>query len=731
MKWIEEVNKEQDRLAEILAFEDYMKIFEKNPYREARISCQYLKNMFDYFGKDEKGAYKLFSLDNHECPPVYGQIRTQQEIYQNLTNFTEEGFNNKFLLLVGPNGSAKSSILRKIMMAAEAYSETDEGALYTFSWIFPIDTYIKGTLGLGTKVQEKNTSSYAALEDKDISAILPSELKDHPLLLIPKVTRQKLIEDALKKNPDHLETIKLSYLYNGDVSKRNRDIFDALLKNYKGSYQEVYKHIRVERFSINRRYSSSAITIEPQLHVDARLQQITMDRRLSSLPPSLQSLNLFSLGGEVVMANRGLIEFSDLLKRPLDAFKYLLMTMETKNVNLQGILTELDIFFVGSSNEIHLSAFKQHPDFNSFKGRFNFLRVPYLLNSNDEAQIYREQIHVLKGKTTVEPHALTTLCQFAVMTRLRQPQSKNFADQKLGRIAASLNPLEKVLALSEEGIPEYLDSESKQILKLGIDDINREFDNDNLYEGKFGISPREMKQIIYELSSRFNNLTFIEVLEYLEEFIERKNEFDFLNITHQSDYHHSKRFLELLEDYALNQFDSEVRESLGLVDARSYEDYIAKYIMHISAQIKGEKIKNNVTGKYEVSDMYFINEFETSIGLKEKPEIFRSHMISALGAYSLDNPGKPIRYTVVFGDLIRQLQESFREEQKKIIAKLAKNLLFYLSELEQASGERAKTPLTEENRAEIKVILDNLAARFHYTEHGALNLLKHLIKKRY
>ena len=54
--------------------------------------------------------------------------------------------------------------------------------------------------------------------------------------------------------------------------------------------------------------------------------------------------------------------------------------METGNVNLGGIVTELDIFFIGTSNEVHLAAFKQHPDFNSFKGRFNFIRVPYLLN---------------------------------------------------------------------------------------------------------------------------------------------------------------------------------------------------------------------------------------------------------------------------------------------------------------------------------------------------------------
>ncbi len=412
MKWTEEVNKEEGKYQGVLTFEDYMNLFEKHPEKELRPTNIYLKDMFEYFGKNENGSFKLFTREHADAPPVHGQIRTQKKIYTFLHNFIEEGYNNKFILLIGPNGSSKSSLIKKLMLSTEDYANTNEGALYSFSWIFPIDQYVKGTLGLSATTSDRNIHSYAFLEDKDISAIIPSELKDHPLLLIPIKSRQHLIDDAFKNDPHQLETIRKSYLYNGDLTNRNRLIFDALLKNYKGNYQEVFKHIRVERLFINRRYSIGATTIEPQLHVDAQLQQITMDRRLASLPPSLQSLNLFQFSGEVVLANRGILEFSDLLKRPLDTFKYLLMTMESKTINLQGILTELDIFFVGSSNEIHFAAFKQHPDFNSFKGRFNFLRVPYLLSHKDEEKIYLEQI-ARRPETRVRWHQQ--------QTRSRQP----------------------------------------------------------------------------------------------------------------------------------------------------------------------------------------------------------------------------------------------------------------------------------------------------------------------
>ena len=727
MKWMEEVNKEEGRYVNILAFDDYMSLFEKHPQKELRPTNTYLRDMFDYFGQNPNGSFKLFTREHADAPPVHGQVKTQKKIYQYFQNFMEEGFNNKFILLIGPNGSSKSSLIKKIMLSTEDYAATDEGALFSFNWIFPIDQFVKGSLGLSGGFSERHVNSYAFLEDKDISAIMNSELKDNPLLLIPIKTRQKLIEDAFKKDQHRLEEVKKSYLYNGDLSQRNRLIFDALLKSYKGDYREVYKHIRVERMFINRRYSIGATTIEPQLHVDAHLQQITMDRRLASLPPSLQSLNLFSLSGEVVLANRGILEFSDLLKRPLDTFKYLLMTMESKTINLQGILTELDIFFIGSSNEIHFAAFKQHPDFNSFKGRFNFLRVPYLMNRNEEEKIYQEQIGKLKEQAIFEPHALSALCLWSVMTRMRAPIGKNYRDEKLGTIAEMLSPIEKCLLYSDKETPDAIDSESKQILKMGIDEIFSEYENDSMYEGKFGISPREVKQIIYDLAYTHKNVSFFDVIDNLRILNEKKSEYDFLNISHQGDYHNPKKFLDLIEAYSLDILDNEVRESLGLVDERSYEDYISKYIMSINAVIKGEKVKNNVTGKFEAPDSFFINEFESNVHINEAPEKFRSNLIARLGAYALDNRGKPIVYSSIFVDLVDLLQESFRKEQKKIIDKVAKNLVLFLAE----KNEGTLNGLESSIKDQITGIIKSLQNKYHYSENGAITSLQYLLKVRY
>lgn len=735
MDWIENQNQNEKPLSEIHSFYDYFEIFNENFLRECRPTYEYLLNMIDYFGVDEKGHYKLFQIERSNDPAVFGQLKTQKAFVQNLKNFQEEGFNNKFLLLVGPNGSAKSSLIRKFMKGAEEYSEKNEGALYSFSWIFPIDNYVKGTLGLTGVNSTKELSTFAYLEDKEIAAILNSELKDHPLLLIPIEHRQILIEKNFADSPERLNSMKKSYLYNGDLSKRNRMIYDALLKNYKGRHNEVLKHIRIERFTISKRYSSGAATIEPQLHVDARIQQITMDKRLGSLPPSLQSLNLFSLQGEAILANRGILEYSDLLKRPIDTYKYLLMTMETGTINLNGILTELDIFFIGTSNEIHLAAFKQHPDFNSFKGRFNFIKVPYLLDFTQEKKIYQAQVDGLKERVTFEPHSLRALCQFAVMTRLRSCMGKHYQeDSKLASIVTTLNPLEKCYLYSTGELPDRLDVEAKQILKHSIQAISDEFENENLYEGKFGISPRDIKNIIYKLSSMHEHITFVEILEFLEKLTHEKNDFDFLNMTPHGDFHNPSRYIALIREKMLVEFDRELRESLGMVDDRSYEDYLRKYIENVNALLKGEKIKNAITGKYEECDDYFIKEFEHNIELKEDANKFRTHLISKLGAYYLDNPDKEFTYKLVFPDIVNRLQESFRNEQKKAIVTISKNLVFYESESKPSAAEKqgsTDTRLSEENRIFIQNAIENLKIRHGYSHKAALGLIKYLLNERY
>ena len=244
----------------------------------------------------------------------------------------------------------------------------------------------------------------------------------------------------------------------------------------------------------------------------------------------------------------------------------------------------------------------------------------------------------------------------------------------------------------------------------------------NIYEGNFGISPREIQQIIYNISAQDKTISFMEILDYLGKFIEKKNEYEFLSIPPHGNYHNPSYFIKTITEYSLKQFDLKIRASLGLVDDRSYEDYIAKYILHISALIKGEKIQSALTRKDEPSDMYFINEFESNINLQEDPSKFRTHMISKLGAFSLDNPGAKIIYTKVFPELTAKLKQSFHKEQAKKIKNIAKNLVYYLAD-ESDAKKTLTHPMSKENQKEISSLLTNLKEQFHYSEKVLLSSL--------
>jgi len=207
--WLEKTKSEKNDNLETLSFSDYMSTLEENPRRQMRASCRYFYDMFHHFGVEEDGSFKIFQEEDQDSPAVYGHKSVQRKLVQNLINFEEEGFNNKFILLVGPNGSSKSSLVKKIIKGLEVYGHKKEGALYTFSWIFPIDPYLKGSLGLTSREETKELQSFAYLEDKEISAILNSELKDHPLLLIPKIYRQELLDDLFKDDQEYLTDLKL------------------------------------------------------------------------------------------------------------------------------------------------------------------------------------------------------------------------------------------------------------------------------------------------------------------------------------------------------------------------------------------------------------------------------------------------------------------------------------------------------------------------------------------
>jgi hypothetical protein len=162
----ESVERRFQRGRRVLSFTEYLDLFATDPLRYGRDASRYLRDCFDHFGTvtvehpwGKFTRWRLFDLawdpaQSHHA--LIGQEQVQEEIYRSISNFVREGRANRLVLLHGPNGSAKSTIVACMMRGLEHYSKLDEGAVYRFNWVFPSSKTLRGSLGFGQQKEQES-----------------------------------------------------------------------------------------------------------------------------------------------------------------------------------------------------------------------------------------------------------------------------------------------------------------------------------------------------------------------------------------------------------------------------------------------------------------------------------------------------------------------------------------------------------------------------------------------
>ncbi len=695
----------------VLSFREYLELVQANPRRYTRDAARYLKDCMDFFGSyrvtKPTGTFtrwKLFDLELGRQDSgrqvelrlrdrLAGHESAQAAFYRILDGFEREGRANRLVLLHGPNGSAKSTFVACLMRGLEAYSETDEGALYRFSWIFPRSRE-GGGIGFTTASDElAQSDSFAHLPEERIIAKLQSSVREHPLLLLPRDVRQRLIGSAHERAgvtegaPD--------WVWTGQLARKNQQIFQALLTAYRGDLDRVLAHVQIERFYVSRRYRVGAVTIGPQMSVDASERQITADRSVESLPASLSALTLFEPFGELVDASGGVVEFSDLLKRPLEAWKYLLLAIENGEVSLQMSNLPINAVMVASSNELHLSAFRQHPEYNSFRGRIVRIRMGYLLDVHREQEIYDGQI-VPQIPKHVAPHTTYVAALWAVLTRLRRPEASRYASSELGTIVASLTPLEKADLLADGTTPSRFDADQAKILASGITEVLEEGATASDYEGISGASPREVRMLLLDAAADFGQpcVSPATLLQRMAEFCER-DDYEFLKADADGPYRDHRAFVDQVKERWLDIVESELRAASGLIDEASPMSLFDRYVNHVSHWVKKERIYNPVTGKDEEPDLDLMKSVEDKLD-GENAQAFRNELLSAIAAWAIDHPDRDVDYEALFPHYIERLRRAYFDERRTHVGEIGRAIVALLDEddgLEDAQREAAQQAL--------------------------------------
>ncbi len=707
----------------ILSFSEYLQEVRRRP-GQLRNATAYLRDCMLHFGTDtvrrhgrEWTRFRLFDAPfDPGLVRLIGHEPAQNAFFSFLQAQADHGRAPRLFLFHGPNGSAKSTFFQLLGAALEAYSATDEGALYRFNWIFPSGPSRGRGIGFGDTPSRPGpvAGSYAHLEGEALDALLPDEFRDSPLLLIPREGRAAFLRDLV--GPD----VELpGWLEKADLHPRNRQIFDTLLLSVAGGAEGVLRHVQVERFTLSRRYRRGLVTVEPKMTADAHARQITADRSLAALPPALQNLELYRYGGDLVDANRGLVEFADLLKRPLEGFKYLITTLEEGYLSLDSAILQFDLFYCGSANDRQFLAFSETPDFASFEGRCEFSRMPYLLDYHEEARILGLALAETRAHKPVAPHVLSCAGLWAVMTRLVRPQTAlEGVDPRL----LELDVLEKALWYGDGLLPEAFTAEQAKIAGAQLAEFLYQQNSELVYEGGIGASPRLLRTVLMRALTRPDPAfcSVSHVLTELEQVMKQKATFEFVNYPGQEGgYHDLPKILQFTRKYWHRQLERDLWEAASLVELASVHERLEEYISLVIHFVKKEKIKDSVTGQYHSPSEAHMKAFEAELELTGDARDFRQNCVSRVAAFKIDRPDQALDLRQVFAPELDRVFHRQLVARRTHLAGLCRTLLEHLENGQPPPADRANW--VQDTRA-------RLEARGYFRE-AALELLAWYVRE--
>lgn len=726
-QYSDEFNKLYKKRKIILSFKDFTDLVSEEPELFIRDASHYLTDVFRYHGERkvkhldllDTNKFLLFEKISSKEKNILGCERVQNEVFHALSKFRRKGYVDKLILLYGPSASSKSLTVAKIAAAMENYSKQTQGAVYKFNWIFPLTLdrhkkggHFSGKIGFGDDGATQELSTFAFLDENQILAKIHSEFKENPLFLIPMPYRENFLRKILaSKEGVKEEDVNIpEHLFTNGLSKKNQEILDNMLQIYEGDLSKVFRHIQVERFFYSSQYRVGISSIDPQMPADAYEKQITVNGNYHKLPPYLHDINFHESYGELVEGNRGLVEYSDLLARPLSHIKQLLSTIERRFIKLTSSTAQLDIVYMATTDDKHMEAFQATPEFHFFRGRFEEITVPYLLRPSEEREIYKNDLEALKKEMNVAPHTIDLLVLWAIMSRLKPCQLTQL-DENSQALLARLAPEEKIKLYEGKSLLDSFTEGEEKILRSLRKKIWEDGKEGTLFEGRFGPSPRDIVTLLHKSAQRAKDgtLTAVEVFEELKEFTKEKSIYEFLQFEPQGKYHNQEHFLEAIKEEYTKRFEEEIASAMSIAHNEEYQLYLERYIRHVVAYLKNQKLHDRNTNTYETPSRELMSNVENILQITEHIEDYRSKLLNKIAAYKIENPGVEIKIENLFRTELEKIKKHFFTEQRKIIEGNYELILRYFY-------PEKNFPLSESEKKSVALTFENMKNEFGYSE---------------
>ncbi|MCI0697605.1 serine protein kinase [candidate division KSB1 bacterium] len=575
---------------------EYLNIVKENP-KIARNAFQRIYDMILSYGteevvenKEKLIKYKFFNdpVDNGR-DAVYGLERSLAKVVSLFKSAAKGyGTEKRVFLLHGPVGSAKSTIARLLKKGIEAYSMTKDGALYSYAW----------------KEEHNGQANW-----------VNCPMHEEPLHLIPEQFRARVMAEINKDRPEdqHVQIV-------GELCPFCRQQFRELLRKHEGDWTKVIGEVKVRRLLLSEKDRVGIGTFQPKDEKNQDSTELTGDINYRKIAEygSDSDPRAFNFDGEFNIANRGLVEFIEVLKLDV-AFLYDLLgaSQEHKVKPKKFAQTDIDEVIIGHTNEPEYRKLQSNEFMEALRDRTVKIDVPYITKLSDEIKIYEKDYNAarIKGKH-IAPHTIEMAAMWAVLTRLEEPKK------------AQLTLLQKLKLYNGKTLPGFTEDNIKELRS----DAER--------EGMEGISPRYIQD-------KVSNALVSDKGEGCV------NPFMVINELESGLKHHSlitsdeqrKRFKELLavvkEEYE-DVVKNEVQRAIA-ADEDALKRLCGNYIDNVKAYTQREKVKNKYTGASEDPDERLMRSIEEKIDIPEsRKDDFRREIMNYIGALALE--GKTFDY---------------------------------------------------------------------------------------
>jgi serine protein kinase len=519
-------------------------------------------------------VYQMIAAEGTET--VNGQTKYkffENEIFgldRSLSRLVEEYFHSaarrldvrkRILLLMGPVSGGKSTLVTMLKRGLERFSRTEEGAIY---------------------------------------AIQGCPMHEEPLHLIPLELRP----DVERELGVRIEGTLCPY-----CQLRLRTDFDGKIER-----------VPVERVLISETSRVGIGTFSPSDPKSQDIADLTGSIDFSTITDygSESDPRAYRFDGELNKANRGMMEFQEMLKCD-EKFLWNLLSL-TQEGNFKAgrfALISADELIVAHTNETEYRAFIANKKNEALQSRMIVVPVPYNLKVSEEEKIYAKLIHQSEmNHIHIAPHALRTAAIFSILTRLKESKKQG------------MDLVKKMRMYDGEAIEGFKDADLK------------EMQNEFLDEGMAGIDPR---YVINRISSALikPDVTCINALDVLRAMKDGLDQH--ASITKDE----RERYLNFIST-ARKEYDDLAKKEVQKAFVYSFEEsartLFENYLDNIEAFCNWGKIKDPLTGESVDPDERLMRSIEEQIGVSENAKkAFREEILIRMSSYS--RKGKKFDYS--------------------------------------------------------------------------------------